>query len=76
MSKAIMDLYRKSGLPQSKWPQKHGSRRGKGIHTHQAHEAAIRYMKKGLSKREAWKRVMGGMGKHAVKPSHRRETAD
>lgn len=74
MSKAIMDLYRKSGLSESEWPQKHGSERGRGVHTKRAHEAAIEYMQKGLSKKEAWKRVMGGMGKHAVKPTHRRKT--
>lgn len=74
MSKAIMDMYRDSGLSESKWPKKHGNRRGKGIHTRRAHKAVIRYMEQGLPKDEAWKRVMGGMGKHAIKPSHRKTT--
>ena len=73
MSKAIVNDYRRSGLPESKWPQRHGDgSRGKGIHTRRAHKAAIRYMQKGLSKREAWKRVMGGLGEYAIKPGHRR----
>jgi hypothetical protein len=76
MSKDIMNVYRESGLPRSDWPKKHGSsgKRGRGIHTKRAHKAAVRYMKQGLSKSEAWKRVQGGMGKHAIKPGHRRTT--
>jgi len=75
MSKAIINDYKRSGLPESKWPKKNASGgRGKGIHTRKAHKAVIRYMQQGLSKNEAWKRTMGGMGKHAIKPSHRRTT--
>lgn len=64
MSKAIKELYRKAGLP---------APNGKGIHTTRAHRAVVRYLKQGMSKKEAWKRVMGGMGRDfAVKKSHRR----
>jgi hypothetical protein len=65
MSRRIRKMYRQAGL---KPPD------GKGIHTEDAHKAVIDYLKKGLSKDEAWKRVIGGMGKHAIKPSHRRTT--
>ena len=65
MSKRIKELYRKAGLTPPK---------GKGIHTERAHRAVIRYLKKGLSKEEAWKRVIGGMGKYAIKKSHQRTT--
>lgn len=65
MSENIRREYRKAGL---KSPD------GKGIHTLAAHKAVIRYLKKGMSKDEAWKRVIGGMGKHAIKKAHRRTT--
>jgi len=65
MTKAIKKKYRKAGL---KPPD------GKGIHTAKAHECVINYRKKGMSKDEAWKRCMGGLGaKLAVKKSHRRK---
>ena len=65
MSQAIKEKYRKAGL---KPPD------GKGIHTEQAHECVINYLKKGLSKDEAWKRCMGGLGRNlAVKKSHWQE---
>lgn len=63
MSEAIKKLYRKAGLTPPK---------GRGVHTTKAHVAVINYLKKGFSKSEAWKRVVGGMKKHAIKPSHRR----
>lgn len=63
MSVAIRRKYTEAGI---KPPD------GKGIHTPRAHVAVIRYLQKGLSKSEAWKRVIGGMGKHAIKPKHRR----
>jgi len=63
MSEAIKALYFKAGITP---PQ------GRGVHTIDAHRAVIRYRKQGLTKSEAWKRVVGGMGKHAIKPSHRR----
>ena len=64
MSKEIKKLYRKEGL---KPPD------GKGIHTKRAHKAVVQYLKKGMSKEEAWKRVMGGMGRDlVVKKAHRR----
>jgi len=63
MTEAIKRLYKKAGLSPPD---------GKGIHATRAHKAVIEYMKKGLSKKEAWKRVIGGMGKHAINPSHRR----
>jgi len=59
MSENIRRMYRKAGM---KPPN------GKGLHTARAHRAVIWYMKKkGLSKSEAWKRVIGGMGKWAFK---------
>ena len=63
MSAAIKDLYRNAGLTPPK---------GKGIHTKRAHEAVIKYLKKDFSKEEAWKRVIGGMGKYAINKSHRK----
>lgn len=74
MSEDVMRMYWRSGIPESKWPKRHGNKRGRGIHTKRAHKAAIRYMSEGMSKSEAWKRVQGGMGKHAIKPGHRRST--
>lgn len=45
---------------------------GKGIHTMRAHKCVISYLKKGLSKDEAWKRCMGSLGRNlAVKAGHR-----
>ncbi len=62
MSKTIRDAYKKAGLKPPK---------GKGVHTLQAHKCVIRYLKKGFSKEEAWKRCMGGLGRNkAVKKSH------
>lgn len=53
----IREMYKRAGY---KAPGKH-----KGKHKRsEAHAQVIRYMKKGLSKQEAWKRVMGGFGKH------------
>lgn len=65
MTAAIDTLYRGAGFTPPK---------GKGVHTKSAHEAVIGYLKKGLSKDEAWERVVGGMGKHAINPEHRRTT--
>jgi len=62
MSKAIRELYRKKGL---KSPD------GKGIHTYTAHKCVTNYLSKGVSKDEAWKRCMGGLGRNkAVKKTH------
>lgn len=67
MSQEIRKEYHKAGL---KPPN------GKGIHTKRAHQCVINYQKKGLSKNEAWKRCMGGLGsKLAVKKSHQRSEA-
>lgn len=63
MSKAVRKAYKSAGL---KPPN------GKGVHTLRGHQCVIRYLKKGLSKDEAWKRCIGGLGKHAIKPGHRR----
>jgi hypothetical protein len=63
MSETIKRMYRKAGI---------AAPDGKGIHTAMAHKAVISYIKKGLSKDEAWKRVIGGMGKYAIKKAHRR----
>ena len=65
MSKEIKKVYTKAGLKAPK---------GKGIHTKEAHECVVAYLLKGFSQAEAWKRCMGGLGKHAIKPSHRRTT--
>jgi len=62
MSKNIIESYKKAGLNPPK---------GKGIHTLAAHKCVIQYLKKGVSKNEAWKRCMGGLGRNkAVKKSH------
>ena len=62
MSKRIKSEYSKAGL---------SSPDGKGIHTLRAHKCVISYLKKGMSKDEAWKRCMGGLGRDkAVKKSH------
>jgi len=62
MSKQIREVYKKAGITPPK---------GKGLHTLRAHRAVISYLKKGMSKEEAWKRVMGGMGRNlVVKKSH------
>jgi len=63
MSARIKAMYRAAGFTPPK---------GKGIHTVRAHRAVIEYLKKGLSKNEAWKRVIGGMGKYAIRKAHRR----
>lgn len=64
MSQKIKDLYRKAGITPPE---------GKGIHTKRAHEAVVRYLKQGMSKDEAWKRIIGGMGRDlVVKKAHRR----
>lgn len=63
MGERIKREYKKAGI---KPPD------GKGIHTLAAHKCVVNYLKKGLSKSEAWKRCMGGLGKHAVKKTHRR----
>lgn len=64
MPEAVYKLYRNAGLTPPKG--------NKHIHTLRAHKAVVNYMKKGLSKEEAWKRVQGGMGKYAINKSHRR----
>lgn len=62
MSKSIKTLYAKEGLTPPE---------GKGIHTKLAHACVVGYLKKGVSKDEAWKRCMGGLGRDkAVKKSH------
>ena len=63
MTAAIDALYTKAGF---KPPE------GRGIHTMRAHRAVVEYLEKGLSKEEAWKRVIGGMQKYAIKADHRR----
>lgn len=68
MSEAIKKAYNKAGLSVKAGAPKGG----KGIHTLRAHKAVIRYLKGGMSRNEAWKRVVGGMGKHAIKKPHRR----
>lgn len=68
MSERIREIYRRAGQTPPD---------GKGIHTERAHKAVVEYLKKGFSKNEAWKRVMGGMGPGlAVKAGHRRGLAD
>lgn len=58
MPEFIRDMYRKAGY---KPPEEHAGKHKRP----EAHAQVIRYMKKhGLSKKEAWKRVMGGFGKH------------
>lgn len=65
--KSIKSMYRNAGITPP--------RGNKRIHTSRAHKSVIWYMKKkGLSKEDAWKRTMGGMGKYAINPSHRRTT--
>ena len=62
MSEEIRKLYHKAWVSPPD---------GKGIHTKAFHECATNYMKKGLSKEEAYKRCMGGLGRdEAVKKSH------
>lgn len=63
MSEGIRREYHKAGISPPD---------GKGVHTLRAHKAVIAYRKKGLSKSEAWKRVVGGMGKWAIKAAHRK----
>lgn len=63
MSKAIMAEYKRAGVTPPK---------GKGQHTLVFHKCAVRYMKKGMEKSEAYKRCMGGLGRDAsVKKAHR-----
>ncbi len=67
MTEAVKKVYEKAGVG-SQAPSP-----GKGIHTIRAHKCVARYLAKGFSKDEAWKRCMGGLGsKLAVKKSHRR----
>jgi len=62
MSEQIRKIYRKAGI---KPPD------GKGVHTAAAHQCVVNYRKKGMSKNEAWKRCMGGLGRNrAVKKAH------
>ena len=62
MSRRIKSEYTKAGLNPPD---------GKGIHTLRAHKCVVNYLKKGMSKEEAWKRCMGGLGRNnAVKKSH------
>jgi len=64
MSESIRQLYISAGLTPP---------RGKGLHTLRAHICVVSYLKKGLSKNEAWKRCVGGLGAGlAVKKAHRR----
>ena len=64
MTKAIAELYEKSGVSM----QKAGIKQGKGIHTMAAHRCVINYVKKGFASDEAWQRCMGGLGRNkAVK---------
>jgi len=71
VSKEIAEAYHKAGMPVTAGAPKGG----KGLHTLRAHKAVINYLKKGVPRNEAWKRVIGGMGKNAVKKSHQRTTA-
>lgn len=68
MSRDIQQLYKKSGVSM----KRAGIKKGKGIHTKEAHSCVIDYIKgKGLSAKEAWKRCIGGLGRDiAVKKSH------
>ena len=61
----IRKLYEEAGLL-SQMPE------GKGMNTVAAHKCVISYLKKGVSKDEAWKRCVGGMGEKAITPEHRR----
>ena len=68
MTQAIRKLYTDKGLTPPE---------GKGIHTKRAHECVVKYLAKGLSKDEAWKRCIGGIGRDlAVKKSHWSENTD
>lgn len=50
---------------------------GKGMHTLAFHTCAVQYLKKGLSRDEAYKRCMGGLGPDAaVRAEHRRESME
>lgn len=64
MTERIKNMYRRAGLRPPK---------GRGLHTERAHKQVIRYRKQGFSTQEAWKRVVGGMGRHAIKAGHRRQ---
>ena len=65
MSERIRRMYIEAGLTPPK---------GKGIHTVAAHKCVINYLKKGLSKSEAWKRCAGALREKAIRPEHRRKT--
>ena len=68
MSERIKNLYKKANVPM----RRAGIKKGKGIHTEAAHQCVINYLKKGFRASEAWKRCVGGLGKAAINPSHRR----
>jgi hypothetical protein len=53
MPATVIKEYKKAGLAPPK-----GGRKGRHKSL-AAHKAVIKYMKKGLSKPEAWKRIMG-----------------
>ena len=63
MSKKIRQMYRSGGVTPPD---------GKGIHTKAAHSCVINYLRKGLSKDNAWKRCMGALRVRAIKKAHRR----
>ena len=58
LSKDIREMYRRAGLEPPK---------GRGLHTKLAHKIVIEYLRKGLSKSEAWKRAIGALGRRAMK---------
>jgi len=64
LSKEIRNMYRRAGLVPPD---------GKGIHTKLAHKIVIEYLKKGLSKDEAWKRAVGALRERAIKRAHRHQ---
>jgi len=61
---SVNRLYRNAGFAPPKG--------NKHVHPLRAHKAVVNYMKKGLSKSEAWRRVVGGMGKNAINKAHRK----
>lgn len=71
MSEAIKRAYEKAGMSVTAGAPKGG----KGIHTLAAHKCVIDYLSKGMDRDEAWKRCMGALGQHAIKPNHRRTPA-
>lgn len=68
MGKRIKEAYKKAGVDIKRAVPKGG----RGVHTLKGHKCVISYLKKGLSRKEAWKRCIGGLGKHAIKKSHRK----